>query len=239
MPGFPLPGRLGREPDESLLDALLDGRYLPPDAPEELRAAAEMLDGLNGPAEPDELAGEAAARSAFARLTSPAGASPVARSARRKRSRLSGPRSARVAAALVAATIGLGGTAAAYADALPSPIQDFAHRMVGAPPAHGVRHPTPQPAKHKPSNADRAAVQKGHAKSQPAKPTKPGEVKPAKPGKTTSDAQPKPPAKPKDHGKAKDQAMVKHAKAVGVLPEKPHGRWNGRKLSPLLPLPTR
>jgi hypothetical protein len=187
MPGFPLPGRLGRELDEPLLDALLDGQ-LPPDAPEELRTVAEMLAGLAGPAEPGELAGEgklvgeAAAQSAFTRRASPAGVSPAARPARRKTSwRAVAPR-ARAAAVLAAAAIGLGSTtAAAYAGMLPSPIQNIAHHMIGAPPAHRTGHPkpgktplaTPQPAQ------SATAKPATSAKSQATQPTR--SAKPAKP----------------------------------------------------------
>ena len=38
MPGFPYPGQPGCELGEPLLDALLEGRSLPPDAPGEARA---------------------------------------------------------------------------------------------------------------------------------------------------------------------------------------------------------
>jgi hypothetical protein len=214
MRGFPFPGRPGRELDESLLDAFLDGQSLPPDAPEELRAVAEMLADAAGPAEPAELAGEAAARSAFARLASPAGVSPPARSARRKRSRLTVPRSSRIAAALVAAAIGLGGTAAAYAGALPSPVQDFANRMIGAPPAHRISHPTPQPARHHSRDADRAKPrsttaisQKAHAKSpQPSRPAHPS--KPPHPSKPAHPSRPPHPSKPPQPGAARPGAAA-------------------------------
>src|SRR5258708_16717669 len=54
MSGFSFPSRPGRELGEPLLDALLDGRSLPPDAPEEARVVAEMLPELPGPAEPPD-----------------------------------------------------------------------------------------------------------------------------------------------------------------------------------------
>lgn len=218
MPGFPLPGRLGRELNESLLDALLSGQ-VPPDAPEELRTVAEMLAGLAGPAEPGELAGDSGelagetdARSAYTRLASPVGVSQVARPARRKHPRRAVPRSAWLAAVLVAAAAGLGGTAAAaYAGVLPGPVQDFAHHTIGAPPAHHAGHPQPQPVKHQPrdpatvtptgpkapTTAKPAKPQPAKpAKAQPAKPAKPARAQPAKPTKTTNGVQlksPKPP----------------------------------------------
>jgi len=152
MPGFPFPGRPGSELDESLLDALLNGHSLPPEAPEQARVIAELLASLAGPACPGELAGEAAARSVFARNASPAGISPSARqSARRGRSPMLNRLSAGLAATLIAAAVGLGGAAAAYAGVLPGPIQAFAHQTIGAPafrpaPAHTASPPVLQPA---------------------------------------------------------------------------------------------
>src|SRR5215469_7701506 len=134
MPGFSHPSRPRRELGEPLLDALLEGRSLPPDAPVELCAVAEMLADLAGPAEPGELAGEAAARLGLARTAFPAGISPAAqRSARRRRSWMSVPGAVR-----------LGGAAAAYAGALPGPVQDLAHHLIDAPAAHRASPPNPR-----------------------------------------------------------------------------------------------
>ena len=103
---------------------------------------ARMLAAVAGPAEPGELAGEATALAAFARLAPPVGISPAA--SRPARHRLSGrPRRARLpmAAALVTAAAGLGSIAAAYVGVLPDPIQQVAHVTVGAPlPPHGSSH---------------------------------------------------------------------------------------------------
>jgi hypothetical protein len=168
MPGFLPPSRPGRELGEPLLDALLEGRSLPPDAPEELCAVAEMLADLAGPAEPGELAGEAAARLGLARTASPVGVSAVAhRSARRRRSWISVPGSARLGAALIAAAVGLGGVSAAYADALPGPIQNIAHRMFGAPPARhtDLRRPRPGPDRPGPGARPAPRAAKGKGKS--------------------------------------------------------------------------
>jgi hypothetical protein len=187
MHGFLFPGT---ELDEPLLDIILNGQSLPPDAPEQVRALAEMLAALSSPAGPGELAGKEEARSAFARAIPPAGVSPVARPARRSQSLLTVPRSTRLAAALVAAAVGLGGTAAAYAGVLPSPIQDLAHHTIHAPAARPDSHPEPEPAKPGKVNPGPGKVKPGHG--QPAKPGKvnpgPGQVKPghgqpAKPGK--------------------------------------------------------
>ena len=202
MPGFPFPGRPGPEADD-LLGMILDGRSLPPDAPEDLHALAATLADLAGPAGPGELAGEAAVRSALARRAPPAGVSP-ARPARRKPPRRAPPRSARAAAGLVVAAIGLGGTAAAaYAGALPGPIQNLAHRVIHAPPAHPARHPQPPPGNGQPGHR-KTAVPTAHPSPQPAtpklspkppKPPKPDAApKPAKPPKP--DASPRPGSRP-------------------------------------------
>lgn len=147
MPGFPFPRRPAGELDESLLDALLTGTSLPPGAPEQARTVADMLASLADPAGPGALAGEAAARSAFARAPSPASISPAGRRPARRRPRQRGFRlSIRLAAALTAVTIGLGGaTAAAYAGVLPGPVQELAHEAIGAPAAH-------RPAAHPPQS---------------------------------------------------------------------------------------
>jgi hypothetical protein len=183
MPGFPTPSRPGGEHDEPLLDMIFDGRVIPPDAPREMHDLQQMLIALAGPAEPGELAGEAAARAAFIRLASPAGVSVTAspppahhgirrpashRVPRRRRAHRAGRR-AGLAAALCAAAAVLAGTAAAYAGVLPEPVQQVAHATVGAPaPRHhgspaqagsGSRHDT-RPA---PKPASRPAPRPGHA----------------------------------------------------------------------------
>src|SRR5438270_13665137 len=121
MPGFPFPSRPGRELGEPLLDALLDRQSLPPDATQQVHTVADMLTDLAGPAEPGELTGETAARSAFTHYPSLAGAPPAARRSGRPYSWTS--HAAQLAAALIAAAVGLGG-ATAYAGVLPGPVQD-------------------------------------------------------------------------------------------------------------------
>jgi len=137
MPGFPFPGRPGGEHDEPLLDMIIARRAIPPDAPQPMHDLARMLAALAGPAEPGELAGEAAVRAAFSRAASPVGISAAARRPGRRRRvrRFRGPaRSrARLATALVVAAAGLGSVFAAYIDVLPSPIQQLAHVTVAAP----------------------------------------------------------------------------------------------------------
>ena len=82
MPGF-FPGRPGGEHDEPLLDMILERCPIPPGAPPEIHGLARMLAAVAGPAEPGDLAGQAAAHAAFTQLVSPPGTSPAAlRSAR-------------------------------------------------------------------------------------------------------------------------------------------------------------
>ncbi len=187
-----------------MLDALLDGQSLLPDAPEQAGLVAEILADLAGPAEPGELAGETAARLAFARCPSPAGISPATRRpARRKLLRLPVPR-AGLAGALVAVAAGLGTAAAAYADVLPGPAQDVAHHMIGAPPAHradprkqqpghpGEGQPGQGQASHQKAHATPEAATPGDVKGQARHPTPPGKnTHPKPPGKNTH---PKPPS---------------------------------------------
>jgi hypothetical protein len=159
MPGFPFPGRPGGEHDEPLLDMIFDGRVIPPDAPREMHDLERMLAALAGPAEPGELAGEAAARAAFSRFASPVGISPVAprpalhrlprrpvthRVSRRPVREGAGRRMGLAAALGVAAAL-LVGTAAAYTGVLPEPIQQVAHVTFGAPAPHHAGAPAPGP----------------------------------------------------------------------------------------------
>src|ERR1700736_4835204 len=145
MPGFPFPGRPGGEPDEPLLDMIIARRVLPPDAPQPMHDLARMLAALAGPAEPGELAGEAAARAAFSRAASPASISAAARRPgwrrRTTRSRRPARSRARLATALVVAVAGLGSVFAAYIDVLPGPIQQLAHVTVAAPPPPRAKPP--------------------------------------------------------------------------------------------------
>jgi len=152
MPGFP-PGRPGGERDEPLLDMIFDRRPIPPGASPEMHDLARILAAVAGPAEPGDLAGEATALAAFARLVSPASVSPAAiRPARRWLSRRPARARLPLAAALVTAAAGLGSISAAYVGVLPDPIQQMAHVTVGAPlPHHDKSHRPPAIRKAKPS----------------------------------------------------------------------------------------
>ncbi|MGH3230753.1 MAG: hypothetical protein ACRDOA_19620 [Streptosporangiaceae bacterium] len=165
MPGSPFPGRPGGEHDEPLLDMIIARRVLPPDAPQPMHDLARMLAALAGPAEPGELAGEAAVRAAFSRAASPAGISATARRHRRTR-RFRGPARSRVrlATAMVVAVAGLGSVLAAYIDVLPSPIQQLAHVTVAAPAPPAFRPPQPLAAGTRPARS--AAVR---SSDQPAR----------------------------------------------------------------------
>jgi hypothetical protein len=190
MPGFPFPGRPGGEHDEPLLDMIIARRALPPDAPQPMHDLALMLAALAGPAEPGELAGEAAVRAAFSRAASPAGISAAARRPGRRRrttrSRRPARSRARLATAAVVAVAGLGSVFAAYVDVLPSPIQQLAHVAVAAPAPHGS---TPFRAVGS-GTASHSAVQHG---SQPA----PGPHHSASPTRVSGQPSPTPPFKPR------------------------------------------
>jgi len=168
MPGFPFPGRPGGEHDEPLLDMIIARRALPPDAPQAMHDLERMLAALAGPAEPGELAGEAAVRAAFSRAASPAGVSSAARRpVRHRRARRSRERSrfrVRLATVMVAAAAGLGSVLAAYIDVLPSPIQQLAHVAVAAPAPHDSS--SSQPATL--GTTARPAARKVEPSSQPA-----------------------------------------------------------------------
>jgi hypothetical protein len=173
MPGF-FPGRPGGEPDEPLLDMILERCPIPPGAPPEIHGLARMLAAVAGPAEPGDLPGQAAALAAFSRLVPPPVISPSApRSARRSLSRRPARGRLSLAVALTAAAVGLGGAAAANVEVVPGPIQHFARVALGAPA------PVPAPA--------RAFTQHGPAVT--SSPThKQPELSPPAPGKIYSAA---------------------------------------------------
>ncbi|MDR0343944.1 MAG: hypothetical protein LBI49_12725 [Nocardiopsaceae bacterium] len=152
MPNFPLsqhPGP-GPVPDEAL-DALLRGSR-PLAAVPELQPVAELLGALTSAPEPAELAAQEQAMAVFRGQASlPVPFPGPGRHARRGWQ--SPLRSARAAAAFIAAAITLGGFAtAAYAGALPAPAQRIAHTALGAP-APAASH-TPGRHAAEPSSPD-------------------------------------------------------------------------------------
>ncbi len=153
-------------PDAACAEGLLVGRGVAPGAPVGQQALARMLAIAASPATDRELAGEAAAVAAFARVTSyPGSRHPGARPRTVPASR----RLARLTLALAACVTALGGTAAAVG-ALPAPIQEVAHVTFGAPaPHHSV--PVPLPiggSSRQPGNNEiQATGQPGHQKAGP------------------------------------------------------------------------
>ena len=201
MPGFPVPGRPGGEHDEPLLDMIIARRALPPDAPQAMHDLARMLAALAGPAEPGELAGEAAVRAAFNRAAAPAGVSSAARRpVRHRKARRSGERArspVRLATVMVVAAAGLGSLLAAYSDVLPSPIQQLAHVAVAAPApyrpdprqpaAPGPSRPAPGQPSSQPAPAPRHSAAAAVAPRQGNTATRHGQPLSSEPGQRRTD----------------------------------------------------
>jgi hypothetical protein len=192
MPSF------SRQADSAPLTAvdterLLDGHGAHREAPAVQHVVAGLLDIAAGPANDQELAGEAAAVAAFVRATG----ERAARSERFRRR----ARPGRAIAAAIAAAVVVAFSGAAAADALPWPIQELAHRTFGAPaprpsgtlPKATVPSATPAPA---------ASHRTPHGKAKA-------------PGKKTSQKTPA-------HGTAKATAKAKvKAKAKATATAKP------------------
>jgi hypothetical protein len=144
MPNFPWLSRPDVPPiGDASWAALLAGDDLPAGSPPELRPVSETLAALRGGPASDELAGEAAALAAF---RAGLGVSSPARRPRRRLAVLSSL-PARAAAAATVAVLSLGGlAAAAFAGALPSPLQTFAHTTFGAPAAAARTGGSPSPS---------------------------------------------------------------------------------------------
>jgi hypothetical protein len=120
-------------PDEATAELLLAGRRLGHHAPASQRTLELVLAAAAGPATERELAGEAAAVTAFlAALPEP------------ERARRHGPRRVPVLAVafVLVAIVALCGTA--EAGALPAPLQQLAHQAINAPaPSPAMRVPRP------------------------------------------------------------------------------------------------
>jgi hypothetical protein len=119
------------------LAALLAGTELPAASPPDLLPVVDVLAALRAGPASDELAGEAAVLAEFrSRVQVPV---PARRGRRQKPAWHFPILSGRAAATAAAAVLGFGGVAtAAYAGALPAPIQQFAHDVFGAPSAGGT-----------------------------------------------------------------------------------------------------
>jgi len=140
MPSLPWTAHQDGSPvdDDTFLESLLAGNGLQAGAGAELRPVADALAALGAHPAGDELTGLAAARDEFRRrVAEPA---RVRQSHRWRSVGLVSRLGIRVASAAAVAVMGFGGAAAvAYAGALPSSWQQFAHRTIGAP-AHGESH---------------------------------------------------------------------------------------------------
>jgi hypothetical protein len=137
MPNLPWPGRRDVSAiSDAALSALLAGAELPTGSPPELRPVAEALAALTAAPAGDELTGEAEALAVFRERFGIPNRTHRARRRHAARSRLL---SARAAAVVTVAALGIGGLAtAAAAGALPGPFQSFAHSTFGAPTAPAV-----------------------------------------------------------------------------------------------------
>jgi hypothetical protein len=160
MPDFPWPGRLDAPPiGDASLAALLAGAELPACSPPELQPLSEAMAALTAGAASDELAGEAAALAAFREGLGVRG--PGRRSHRRPALLSSLP--AKAAAAAAIAALSLGGLAtAAYARALPAPLQGFAHTTFGAPAVAAHTGSNPSPASPAAAGATAGHATAGH-----------------------------------------------------------------------------
>jgi hypothetical protein len=200
MPRFSRQDQLTSAPDEFILDMLLDRVSPAPEAPPQMGALLTMLADLSGPAEPGELAAEAAVLSRFRSRVHPAGilGSTSRPSRRTSLWRRLIPHSPRAAAGLAATAIVLGGTAAAYAGALPTALQNFAHSTINAPavrhaspPGHGPGHQPgiTQPGSASPRHAPQSAAP--GTDSNHTQPSHNGDI-----GRAAHPAQPRPSAEP-------------------------------------------
>jgi hypothetical protein len=141
-----VPGSPGSSPptlDHDTADRLLAGRLDPADAPPELAAVAMVVSAATAPATPEELAGEPAAVARFAAM---------ARSRSRSRAatrRASAPRrilTIRLAVAVLAAALSIGGVAAATG-VFPGPAKPPAGHGPGSTGSGGTPTTTAAPGR--------------------------------------------------------------------------------------------
>jgi len=142
MPNFPhLPLQDESAVTDADLAALLAGKR---DVGPRLQPVADVLAALSTEPSAGELMGEARALAEFRRRT---GVPVPLRLVRRGTAGVTSRLSTKVATGATAAAVLLGGAAtAAFADALPAPIQRFAHDAIGAPY-------TPAATQHVPAHA--------------------------------------------------------------------------------------
>ena len=121
-------------PEERSFEALLSAAPLPDEAPADSQLLADLVSALTAPAADAELAGFCQARAAYTTQLTPGFSG---RSLRWRPPMLDHLPSPKIAAALAAGVLSLGGlSAAAYAGALPETAQNIAHQIIGAPATH-------------------------------------------------------------------------------------------------------
>ena len=158
-----LPGDNGGESDKLAQNMIFD-RLVPALKAPQQTALRQVLADLSGPAEPGELTVEAAVLARFRSRVHLAAAvsaapAPVPRTPLWLRF---APHSPRLAAGLVAAAVVAGSTAAAYAGALPGPLQNFAHRVIDAPAGHPSGQRPGGGPHHRPGATRAARKYSGH-----------------------------------------------------------------------------
>ena len=145
------------------ISALLAGDTPPADASAPVQHVADVLAALRAAPASHETTGKAAALGHFRHQVGVS--SPLIRSRRRRPTLLSSLLSAKAAAAAAIAVLGFGGVAtAAFANALPSAAQQFAHDTIGAPSPHA----TASDHAGDKSNADHSGTPVGPNASGPA-----------------------------------------------------------------------
>ena len=186
---------------DASLAALLEDAKLAAGAAPQLRPLANALADLTGQPEGDELDGEDQTLAAFRNQVS--APSTAYRAHQRRPQLLPRSLSARIAVAASAVALSLGGlTTAAYARALPAPVQRLAHDIIGAPA------PRFQPAmRRSPAARYPSAVPSG--RTHPA---------------TASHGRGKPSAHPTPHGRGKPSAHpTPHGHGKPSTHPTPHG----------------
>lgn len=156
FPRFRWPGAPGRSFDDAIAERLLAGLDPCPDASRSQQALALVLKAAAQPGTERELSDEAAAIDAFMLATSPLRTRAVKQTLKRPQARKAPILGATITTALVA---GLCGTA--VADALPAPLQRFAHSTFGAP-APGWSPPALRGPSHSGSDTPTLSVTASH-----------------------------------------------------------------------------
>ncbi len=158
LPRLRWPGAPGRSLDDAIAERLRAGLDPCPDAFGSQHALAAVLKAAAQPGTERELSDEAAAIDAFVLATSPLRTRAVKQTLKRPHARKTPVLVAAITTALAA---GLCGTA--VADALPAPLQRFAHSTFGAPgPPPGWPAPALTGPSHSGSGAPTLSVSASH-----------------------------------------------------------------------------